>query len=79
MLSYGAVNFVQDLWFEQVVKRGWTDAAIPTALVPGARPIWLVILLLAALATVAFLRERAARGVVAGRSSSAAQRHTLGR
>ena len=57
MLAYGAVNFVQDLWLEQVVKRGWTELAIPTALVPGARPIWLVILLLAALATVAFLRE----------------------
>lgn len=57
MLAYAAVNFIQDLWLEQVVKRGWTDLTIPTALVPGARLIWLVILLLAAVATLAFLRE----------------------
>lgn len=58
MFAYGAVNFVQDLWQEQIVKRGWTDASIPSALVPGARPIWLVILALAALATLGLLRER---------------------
>lgn len=57
MLAYGAVNFVQDLWHEQVVKRGWTDASIPSALVPGMRPVWLVIIALAAFATVALLRE----------------------
>jgi hypothetical protein len=58
MLAYGAVNFAQDLWQEQVVKRGWTDASIPSALVPGARPIWLVTLALAALVTLGLLRER---------------------
>ena len=26
MLAYGAVNLAQDLWHEQVVKRGWTDS-----------------------------------------------------
>ena len=57
MLAYGAVNFAQDLWHEQVVKRGWTDAGIPSAILPGARPIWLVIVALAVLATLAFLRE----------------------
>lgn len=57
MLAYGGVNFVQDLWLEQVVKRGWTDASIPSALLPGPRPIWLAIILLAALATLALLRE----------------------
>lgn len=57
MLSYGAVNMAQDFWFEQVVKRGWTNAEIPSALVPEARPIWLVVVALAALATLAFLRE----------------------
>ena len=56
-LAYGAVNLGQDLWHEQVVKRGWTDAGIPSALIPGARPIWLVILILAALATLLLLRE----------------------
>ncbi len=57
MLAYGAVNCAQDFWHEQVVKRGWTDVGIPSALLPGARPIWLVIVALAALATLALLRE----------------------
>jgi TRAP-type C4-dicarboxylate transport system permease small subunit len=57
MLAYGGVNFAQDLWHEQIVKRGWTDAGIPSALLPGARPIWLVIVALAVLATLALLRE----------------------
>jgi hypothetical protein len=57
MLAYGAVNFVQDLWHEQIVKRGWTDASIPSALLPGPRPIWLVIVALAVLAALALLRE----------------------
>lgn len=57
MVSYGAVNLVQDLWLEQVVKRGWTGHEIPSALEPGPRPIWLVVLVLAALAAVALLRE----------------------
>ena len=39
MAAYGAVNFVQDAWNEQIVKRGWTDTSIPSALLPGARPI----------------------------------------
>jgi len=57
MLSYGAVNCVQDAWTEQFVKRGWTDARIPSAILPSASPIWLVIAALAALSTIALLRE----------------------
>ena len=57
MLSYGAVNLTQDFWREQVVKRGWVETDIPSALLPGFRPIWLVIVVLAVLATVAFLSE----------------------
>lgn len=57
MLAYGAVNCAQDFWHEQIVKRGWTDAGIPSALLPGARPIWLVIVALAVLAALALLRE----------------------
>jgi hypothetical protein len=60
--AYGAVNCIQDFWFEQVVKRGWTHASIPSALLPGVRPIWGVIALLGTAAALAFLREdRAAR------------------
>ena len=57
MLSYGAVNCVQDAWNEQFVKRGWTDARIPSAILPSASPIWIVIATLAALSTVVLLRE----------------------
>ena len=57
MLAYGAANFAQDLWHEQVVKRGWTDVDIPSALVPGPRPIWLVIVVLAVFVTILLLRE----------------------
>ena len=58
MLAYGGVNFVQDAWNEQVVKRGWTDASIPSALLPGVKPVWGVVLGLAAIATVVLLREQ---------------------
>jgi hypothetical protein len=57
MLAYGAVNCVQDAWNEQFVKRGWTDASIPSAILPSASPIWLVVLVLAALSTIVLLRE----------------------
>ena len=57
MLAYGGVNFVQDAWTEQIVKRGWTDASIPSALLPGAKPIWAVVSVLAVLATFVLLRE----------------------
>jgi hypothetical protein len=57
MLAYGGVNFVQDAWNEQIVKRGWTDAGIPSALLPGAKPIWAVVVALAVVATALLLRE----------------------
>lgn len=54
--AYGAVNLVEDLWHEQVVKRGWVDWKIPSALHPKLAAIWLVILGLAA-ATALVLRS----------------------
>ena len=51
-LAYGAVNMTQDYWNEQLVKRGWLDWKIPSALNPKLAWIWLVILLLAAAAAV---------------------------
>jgi hypothetical protein len=57
MLAYGAVNFVQDAWNEQVVKRGWTDEGIPSALLPGLEPIWAVVVAFAVLATLVLVRE----------------------
>ncbi len=58
MLAYGGVNFAQDAWNEQIVKRGWTDDGIPSALLPGVKPIWAVVLGLAVIATIVLLRER---------------------
>jgi hypothetical protein len=58
MFAYGAVNLVQDGWNEQLVKRGTVDARIPSALLPGFTAVWGVVLALAALATLAVLREQ---------------------
>jgi hypothetical protein len=58
MLSYGGVNFVQDAWNEQLVKRGWTDSALPSALLPSVNSIWAVVIGLAAVATGVLLREK---------------------
>ena len=71
MLAYGGVNFVQDAWTEQVVKRGWTDADIPSALLPGVRPIWGVVILLAVAATLAFLREEKSHVTTAAATAAA--------
>ncbi|MFL5926496.1 MAG: hypothetical protein ACJ77E_06125 [Gaiellaceae bacterium] len=50
MFAYGIVNCIQDAWTEQVVKRGWTGRTIPNALEPRLDAVWLVILVIAALA-----------------------------
>ena len=57
LLAYGAVNCVQDAWHEQLVKRGWIDSSIPSALLPSLTPIWVVVLALAAVLAVVLLRE----------------------
>ena len=57
MFAYGAVNCVQDAWNEQLVKRGWTDASIPSAILPSAKPIWLVVVALAVATAFVLLRE----------------------
>jgi hypothetical protein len=57
MFAYGAVNCVQDAWNEQLVQRGWTDWSIPSAILPSAKPIWLVVVALAVVAAFVLLRE----------------------
>ena len=47
MLAYGAANYVQDFWTEQIVKRGWTTRAIPSLLHPSLSLEWVAILFLA--------------------------------
>lgn len=56
VFAYGAVNFAQDLWNEQLAKRGWVDWKIPGALSPAFEPIWLVILAIT-VATASVLRH----------------------
>lgn len=57
LLAYGAVNCVQDAWNEQLVKRGWIDSTVPSALLPSLTPIWLVVVALAAVLAIVLLRE----------------------
>lgn len=52
-LAYGAINATQDAWNEQLVKRGWLEWKIPSALQPGLRPVWLIVLALAVACTLA--------------------------
>ena len=40
MLVYGLTNMANDLWVEQVVKRGWTVWQIPDVLQPSASLAW---------------------------------------
>jgi hypothetical protein len=47
MTAYGLVNIANDAWLEQVVKRGWTDHAIPSVLYPAANWGWAAIVVLA--------------------------------
>jgi hypothetical protein len=47
MLVYGAAEIANDFWLEQVVKRGWTDWAIPDTTVPKLSIAWGLILVVA--------------------------------
>jgi hypothetical protein len=58
MFGYGAVNAFEDGWHEQVVKRGWMDWKLPSALIPRFHWVWLVTLAITALAYLAFRLER---------------------
>lgn len=57
LLAYGLVNAAQDFWLEQVVKRGWVAWEIPGALRPDLAPVWIAIVVLAAV-FAAFLVRR---------------------
>src|SRR5581483_11531998 len=45
MLVYGLMVTAQDGWHEQVVKRCWTDAQVPSVLTPSLSLAWLGVLL----------------------------------
>ena len=58
MLVYGLTNQVEDLWIEQVVKRGWTDWQIPNVLHPTVSLAWGAMVLVAAFFYLALFRGR---------------------
>jgi hypothetical protein len=49
LFVYGVMNAAQDDWYEQVVKRGWTDASLPSFLRPGLTWAWAFLLAATAL------------------------------
>jgi hypothetical protein len=59
MLVYGLTNMANDLWIEQVVKRGWTSWQIPDVLRPTPSSAWAAMLVVAAVFFFAFFRRRA--------------------
>jgi hypothetical protein len=59
VFAYGVANMLQDFWTEQIVKRGWTSAEIPSLLHPSLSLGWAMILISAsALELLALRRER---------------------
>lgn len=60
MFCYGAAVLANDVWLEQVVKRGWTDWSIPSAINPTASVIWALVLVVTLVLVVAtaWLRRR---------------------
>jgi hypothetical protein len=61
MLAYGIANAVQDAWGEQVVKRGWTTAAIPSLILPSLSPWWALIVAATVLVWLTWFRPARAR------------------
>ena len=62
MLVYGLTNMVNDLWSEQIVKRGWTTWEVPDVLEPKASLAWLAMIAAAAVVYVLFFGPRRASG-----------------
>jgi hypothetical protein len=58
MLVYGVANMANDLWIEQVVKRGWTSWQVPDVLVPKASLAWAALLAAAALCYALFFSRQ---------------------
>jgi hypothetical protein len=58
LLVYGLTNQAQDLWTEQIVKRGWTNWDIPNVLHPTASAAWGAMIACGLAIYVSFLRPR---------------------
>jgi hypothetical protein len=68
LLVYALTNQAQDLWTEQVVKRGWTNWDIPDVLEPKASAAWAAMIACGLAVYALFLRQR--RGQRLGLSTS---------
>jgi hypothetical protein len=68
MLAYGIANFIQDGWYEQIVKRGWSSYDIPNTTVPALTPVWGLIVLGAVVFWFVMFREPATRRRSSGRA-----------
>jgi hypothetical protein len=53
MVAYGVANVANDVWLEQIVKRGWTDWRIPNMLRPDVSIAWGLLFL--GMVTIRFL------------------------
>jgi hypothetical protein len=58
LLVYGLTNQVQDLWTEQIVKRGWTSWDIPNVLHPSLSAAWAAMIASALVIYALALRPR---------------------
>src|SRR5205814_7385395 len=58
LLVYGLTNQVQDLWTEQIVKRGWTNWDIPNVLHPSLSAAWAAMIACGLVIYALFLRPR---------------------
>lgn len=56
MIPYGVGNMANDAWYEQVVKRGWTDWRIPGVLRPELTWMWALVIAAGAAIYLAFWR-----------------------
>jgi hypothetical protein len=66
LLVYGLTNQVQDLWTEQIVKRGWTSWEIPNVLHPSLTAAWAAMIACGLVIYALFLRPR--RGLFSRRA-----------
>jgi WD40-like Beta Propeller Repeat len=56
LVTYGLGNFVNDAWYEQFVKRGWTSVTIPSVILPAPNLAWALIVVVGVGVGLLFLR-----------------------
>lgn len=61
MLVYGLTNMANDLWDEQIAKRGWTSWLIPDVLHPSLSAAWISMVAVAVLFYLTMFRPSAPR------------------